>query len=327
MCTYNGKAFLREQLDSIRAQTIRPDELIICDDASTDGTLEILSAFRNACNFSVKITSSKYNIGVSKNFEKAIAQCSCDVIVMADQDDIWLPRKIETVIRTLQDNPQCGYVFSNADLVDENGSPLGLDLWKVRGFSEKRFDSYSVCGNQVRVMLIGGNFIYGTTMAFRSEYKSVLLPIQSRSVYCTHDTWICLMLSALGAYGVAIPEALVQYRQHSKQFAGAGISGTSISFTESLKQRCASRSESNLALAEALEKIVEMLQLRELSTSNNQYGINQLTDKAAHLRARSLAESSRGLQKLKSIFRESITGRYGQYSKSYKSILRDLIAN
>ena len=88
MCTCNGEVYLREQLDSILAQTLPPNELIVCDDASTDGTLAILESFKETCPFTVTIVANKDRVGVGKNFESAIERCSGDIIFLADQDDI-----------------------------------------------------------------------------------------------------------------------------------------------------------------------------------------------------------------------------------------------
>lgn len=321
MCTYNGEAFLREQLDSIRSQTFPPDELIICDDVSQDGTLDILYSFKETCNFPVKIIANQKNVGVCKNFENAIMLCSGDVIVLADQDDIWQPFKIEIINKYFLENPLCGYVFSNAELIDKYGTPIGRNLWDSIGFTEKRQKKYTA-GSQLEVMLRDGNFVYGMAMAFRTSFKQKLMPIDSRYEACTHDTWISLMLSAIGAHGVAIQESLVKYRQHEKQLAGGG---RPFSFIELFRSAFSKRAEKDLELAGALDNIAKRFQHEEENTAYVVDFRNKLTAKATHLRARSLANSSRGFQKLKLVYRESISGRYGQYSGSIKSILKDLI--
>jgi len=88
LCTYNGELYLREQLESILKQTFPPDEIIICDDGSTDTTIKILEEFRRKSFIPVKVYYNKENLGVSKNFEKAISLCSGDIIFLSDQDDV-----------------------------------------------------------------------------------------------------------------------------------------------------------------------------------------------------------------------------------------------
>lgn len=323
MCTYNGEAYLREQLDSILAQTVPPDELIVCDDASTDGTVGILCSFKEICSFPVTIIVNKHTVGVCKNFENAIGHCSGDIIILADQDDVWLPFKIESIITAFHNNPLCGYLFSNADLVDEQGKYIGRDLWKSIGFDKRQQTNYT-SGDQLGEMLRSCCLVYGMTMAFRAVFKLKLMPIESRLfTACTHDTWISLMLTSMGLYGVAIPCSLIKYRQHEKQLAGGG---QPLKLSQLLKKARSSRADIDLALADSLAHIAERLQNEEQQSESVVRARKQLTEKATHLRARVLANSSHGFQRLKIVFLESVSGRYGRYSGSLKSIVKDLIS-
>jgi glycosyltransferase involved in cell wall biosynthesis len=323
MCTYNGETFLSEQLESILAQTVLPDELIVCDDASIDATVDVLRTFKEKSPFPVTIIVNKSTAGVCKNFENAIGHCSGDVIVFADQDDIWQPFKIESMIAAFHSNPHCGYVFSNADLVDEQGRYIGRDLWKSIGFDKRQQADYAR-GDQLHVMLRGCCLIYGTTMAFRGVFKTKLLPIESRLVTaCTHDTWISLMLTSMGLNGVAIPRSLIRYRQHEKQLAGGG---QPLKLSQLITKARSSRADIDLALADSLAQIAERLQNEEQQSESVVRARKQLTEKALHLRARVRANSSHGFQRLKVVFLESVSGRYGRYSGSLKSIVKDLIS-
>jgi glycosyltransferase involved in cell wall biosynthesis len=323
MCTYNGERYLKNMLDSIGAQTVLPDELVICDDVSSDGTLKILEAYKCTSGFPVRIIKNSQNIGFVKNFEKVITNCTGDIILLADQDDYWQPYKVHEINRVFHDNPSCGYVFSNAELVDENRKSLSLDLWKSVGFNHRRYKQYTE-GNQVEVLLGGGNFIYGTTMAFRAVFKSKLLPIDLQLSGFSHDTWICLILSALGAHGIAIQLSLVEYRQHAQQLYGVG---KAVTFSGFVKSILSDKSEDYLVLADALQRIIERLSHEGQKGVHTIHQIKQLSDKVMHLRVRSLVETARGFQKWKIVIREAISGRYGQFSGGCKSILRDLIVS
>lgn len=323
MCTYNGEAFLKEQLESISAQTLLPDELIICDDRSSDSTLQILSSFGKTCSFPVRIIENPETLRVTKNFENAIRHCTGEIIVLADQDDIWHPGKLENLIGAFRDHPDCGYVFSNAELTDETGASRETDLWQSIGFDEVRVRKY-MTGDQLEVMLRGGNFVSGMAMAFRSTFNSSLLPIESKSDQCLHDRWIPLMLSAKGAYGVAVRDLLVKYRQHEAQVLGGEIKP--LGFGDRLRMIRASASQGNPALADALMIIATRVQRDSRNGVHELHAMNQLTDKATHLRARYLANSSRGLQRLGLVFRETISGRYRRFSGGLPSVVRDLFA-
>src|SRR6266849_8380108 len=130
LCTYNGARYLTPQLASILSQTLSPDELVICDDGSEDGTLDLLRAFSQTARFAVRIFENQHaRLGSTKNFEKAIELCTGDLIALADQDDVWRPHKLDHLCRSLGENPSAGYAFSDAELVSATGRGLGQTLW------------------------------------------------------------------------------------------------------------------------------------------------------------------------------------------------------
>src|SRR5262245_47180770 len=124
LCTYNGAVYLKEQLDSLAAQTRMPDELVISDDRSTDDTLRLIEEFAATAGFPVRLSVNESNLGIAKNVEKAISLCRGDVILLSDQDDVWHADKLETVEGIFEVKPQLSLVFSNAELVDETLKPL-----------------------------------------------------------------------------------------------------------------------------------------------------------------------------------------------------------
>ena len=125
MTTYNGEKYLLEQLDSFLHQEIKPDELIICDDGSTDKTLEILNNFAKKANFVVKIYKNQHNLGYSKNFEKAILLCSGDIIFLSDQDDVWFEDKIKEVLNIIKSHPEKKIFMHDAFITNHNLKPTG----------------------------------------------------------------------------------------------------------------------------------------------------------------------------------------------------------
>ena len=204
MCTCNGEMYLREQLESILAQTVPPNELIVCDDASTDGTVALLESFKKTSPFPITIIVNKSRVGVCKNFESAVGHCSGDIIFLADQDDIWLPAKLETIMAVFASHPLCGYVFSNAELVDEQGNDIGMDLWTSIAFDKKQQTQYS--RDQLSVMVKRVYLVTGMTMAFRAIFKSKVMPFESSTYNALlHDAWISLLLTSIGANGIPVP--------------------------------------------------------------------------------------------------------------------------
>ena len=121
---YNGAKYMRTQLDSILAQTHNVDEIIICDDASSDATKEILEEYKKSCPDLFFLHYNNKNIGPTKNIEKAIQACTGDIILLADQDDYWESNKVETIVKWFEQNPTMNGVFTNGSLMNSTG---GLD--------------------------------------------------------------------------------------------------------------------------------------------------------------------------------------------------------
>jgi glycosyltransferase involved in cell wall biosynthesis len=220
MCTHNGAAYLHEQLESLAAQTHLPDELIICDDRSSDGlTLKIIDEFARRAAFPVRFFVNEKNLGSKKNFEKAIRLCSEEVICLCDQDDFWLPNKLSRIEQAFISSPDAGLVFSDAEVVDEELQPMGASLWELGGFGPEKQESFRREG--AFHSLLRGNVVTGTTMAFRSRFRDVVLSIPETAVL-QHDGWIALTVSAVSDF-VLIEEPLIKYRQHATQQIGACI--------------------------------------------------------------------------------------------------------
>ena len=124
MCTYNGAHFLAPQLESFVVQSRLPDELVVCDDGSSDDTVAILQAFARRAPFRVRIEVNDVTLRSTKNFEKAIGLCTGDLIATSDQDDVWLPEKLALCEAAFARDPHIGLVFSDAEIVEEHELPV-----------------------------------------------------------------------------------------------------------------------------------------------------------------------------------------------------------
>jgi len=212
LCTYNGEKYLPAQLESILLQSLMPGELVVCDDCSNDGTLATLIEFASRAPFPVHIHRNEINLGSTRNFEKAIQLCSGDIIMLCDQDDVWKPCKIERIATVFRANPEAGYVFSDAELVDEDLRPLHRSLWEATGF-QGELKKLFLQGDQFRCFT-KQHFVTGATMAFRTAISRLAMPFPSKGFWI-HDGWIALIASVTGAPGVPICESLIAYRQHA----------------------------------------------------------------------------------------------------------------
>ena len=325
MATFNGAAHLEPQLTSILAQSCLPSELVISDDGSDDGTHALLERFAAVAPFPVRVLHGPERLGVTRNFERAIADCQGELIILADQDDIWLPSKMAIITDAFQRLPDVAYVFSNAYLIDENGLDLAGTLWQKTGLSPRRLLAYQE-GDQMLPLLRERSFIYGMTMAFRARFRSCLLPIASNSLSCTHDTWASLLLSGLGerGRGHAIDEPLVRYRQHSRQEAGAPkeVSG----FLDAVLLSLRSKQRFDPKLSDDLMKIADRIDLYLDQLGHSTISAHLLRQKAMHLNARRVACESPLGDRFRLIARELKTGRYALFSSPVRSVIRDLIS-
>jgi glycosyltransferase involved in cell wall biosynthesis len=309
LCTFNGSAHLPEQLQSLTRQTRPMDELIVFDDASTDGTVEILNRFAaEAGAFPVKIRVNPETLGPTKNFEQAIAACSGDVISLCDQDDLWREDKLSLTEAAFSRQPELGFVFGDAEVCDDNGKTLGYRLWdSVRFFPQLRRQMDAGRGFEV---LLRQNVVTGATLAFAARYRPMLLPIDSRWM---HDGWIVLLLSAIAPVG-QIPEPVIRYRQHSQQAIGA------LQRTLYQEYLAAKAMDRNIFTEQAQMFEAALARLSQTNAPNHM--LNLLEKKIQHCRKRSAIrrrESSR-----LAAFTEFLTLRYRHFSLGWKSFAQDL---
>jgi len=174
MTTYNAGPWLAEQLASFTRQQLLPDEVVICDDGSTDGTIDGLRRFAQDAPFAVQVECNPENLTTTPNFEKAVSLCRGEFIFLADQDDVWHPDKISSLVAELEAHPNAGAVFSNGRVVDEGLAPLGYTLWDSLWFAPR--ERALVRAGRGAEVFVKHVVAAGTTLAIRSCYRDVYLP-------------------------------------------------------------------------------------------------------------------------------------------------------
>jgi glycosyltransferase involved in cell wall biosynthesis len=315
-CTFNGEKYLLEQLESISAQTRTPDEVVICDDRSTDKTVEIVRTFAEKTEVPVRFEIRERTLGSTLNFEHAIRLCTGDVIALSDQDDIWLPEKLEQFEEIFARDPGVGLVFTDAEVVDEDSKSLTGSLWD---WTLNKEDLRAMEEGRAFEVLIQRNVVTGATMAFRSCFVDLILPIPVNDAI-VHDAWIALVISA-AAKVVALPKRLIKYRQHAQQ--QLGVMSTSQDRTVAAR---------NVYYAGQVEKLNQFHQ-RVLSTDPRSGGgrfceiesrLRFVNELRSHYETRGNIPGKRW-RRISPIAKELLTRRYHRFSKGTLSGLLDLL--
>lgn len=304
LATFNGERFLGEQLRSIAAQTRPPDELVACDDASTDGTLAVLERFAAEAPFPVRIQRHPVRLGAVRNFETAITLCAGDVIALADQDDVWHPEKLAVIESEIA---QADLVFSDGRRIDQAGLPLTGTLWSRFGF--RKSERTMVNRGSALDVLAAHNVVTGATMAFRSRWRSAVFPMPDHPKMF-HDRWIALIVAGLGTVH-AIERPLIDYREHERQQLGTG---TGAGWIESAR---ATTAATYASWADELKLALDRLESLHAPAAV----LARLCDRIAHLEARGAMPESR-LARLPIVTRE--LPRYFRYSNHLWSAAKDL---
>ncbi|HEX4154010.1 MAG TPA: glycosyltransferase [Acidobacteriaceae bacterium] len=226
MCTYNGERYLKEQLESIANQTRLPSEIVICDDRSTDATLRIVETFAKTAPLRVVVHVNDVNVGgssrgITRNFERTIQRCSGDLIACCDQDDVWMPHKVDVLARMFEQDPQLGCAFSDAELITADGLPKGMRLSQAIGLTAR--DRKRLKQGQALAVPLAMNKIYGSSLMFSSRLVEKIVPVPPHWWF---DAWVGTVAASYAKL-LFTPEPLFYYRIHANQDHGASAAATS----------------------------------------------------------------------------------------------------
>lgn len=198
MATFNGGRHVLEQLRSFVAQTRLPDELVVCDDASTDDTARLVTEFARSAPFPVRLFVNEKNLGFTQNFAKAMSHCSGDLVFLSDQDDVWFDNKIEVMVHLFDRSPDCWIAVHDGQITDEDLNPTTVSkLGQIRS-------GYGT----VQVVTTGA-----LTVA-RKEFLSLALPVPK--LVRGHDTWLHALAKAFPTRRLVVEGCLQYIRRHER---------------------------------------------------------------------------------------------------------------
>ena len=220
MPTYQGEQFLVQALDSIATQSVLPDELIISDDNSTDNTCKIVANMEKRDLFDVRLLHHDLQ-GPTKNYLNAIGYASGEIVVVCDQDDVWLPHKIERILSVFACSQDISLVSHDSLLADNELNSWGNTIRGGLRKSQQLAKQINLSNNRdnFHFFLRGGLPFLAHTLSFRKRLISTLLNKPDDIDSWWFEDWLTCVAACLGRVAI-IPEHLVIYRQHDRQTSG-----------------------------------------------------------------------------------------------------------
>ncbi|MDO4583390.1 MAG: glycosyltransferase [Planctomycetia bacterium] len=315
MITYNGERFLQHQLDSLAEQTVLPDELVVCDDGSTDKTMEILHRFAQTAPFPVRIYQNEKNLGVCDNFRKVFFLCEKEVTFFCDQDDVWFPQKLEKVLKIMELESDVGMVVTYDLRIDEHGRPIH------RRSHDEHVTPFLLRENSFRTLLSRKRFAWAAhNIACRTSYREMLFE-KDFSPY-SFDRWIFQVMGVMSQVRT-IPEPCCAFRRHGGNVTSRsrGKKNPFVLLYRAIQRR---QDVGNLyGEYKIWRQVITFLEKKK----ECQYPDGQILyqEIANHLRMR-IEVITHPWKRLFLLAREGCIRRYFRHSKGLRDILSDLLA-
>ena len=225
LATYNGAKYIREQLDSLFQQSCDDFHLYIRDDGSKDDTLKIVEEYRQ--KFSDRITvleDSQKHKGAAKSFMTLLQVVDSDYYMFCDQDDIWLPNKVESTFARMKEIEGTAQNAGTANAVGNAPVLVATDLKVVDEQLSPIKDSFNAdlkidVFRKHPELICVRHVVTGCTMLFNRAAKEASLPMSPRATM--HDEWVALSVHFKGGIISILDEATILYRQHTSNTLGA----------------------------------------------------------------------------------------------------------
>lgn len=315
LCTFNGERYLSPQLDSLLAQTRLPDQIVICDDLSTDRSWAMLEEFATRASsrgIGVELVCNRSNLGYIKNFESALGIADGEVIFLCDQDDIWAPGKIERIAAEFEARPSLRLVHTDAELVDDSGMAIGCGLFDALELTASEISA--VHENRAFNVLVRRSIATGATMAIHRDLLKIALPIPNHWI---HDEWLAIVAS-LNQGMDCLESRLISYRQHASNQIGVRRRG----FIEKIRGGGVSKRGYMKQVALRLRCLAEYVDAGRIPMADPDR--IQLQQRIEHALVRANMPM-RFSDRLVPVMAETRAGRYSRYSSGWRSAISDLL--
>lgn len=309
LCTFNGERFLEPQLRSLAEQTRRPDEIVVQDDQSTDGTAGVVERFATRSGIDVRFEQNAERRGIHGNFAAAFARCTGDVILPCDQDDFWRPTKLEKTVAPIERDEHVTFAIAESEIGDAGLQPTGVTVFDKQAFG-RSLRNLVAAGDGLRAFL-RHNVAPGHAIAFRATVLKALLPMPTT---CVYDQWLALIACGLGRSAL-VRERLSIYRTHASQSVGGR--------EHSLLDRAAGQSKLKLDHLQRQLDTHELLLERLSAAGAAEESIRLVRSKVRFLRTR-LAMREGRLRRYGLTAKLALRGDYWRMGRGLLTLGRDL---
>lgn len=315
LCTYKGEMYLATQLDSILAQTRLPDELVVCDDASPDGTWALVENYApriRSAGIRLSLHRNAANLGYVGNFQRALEATTGSIVFLCDQDDAWHPTKVARYLPEFERRSDLLVLHSNARLVDGDGGDMHCSLFEALEVTREELDV--IHAGRAFEVLVRRNIVTGATMAVRRKVFETGLATPKGWI---HDEWLAMIATFMGTVD-CLEAPTIDYRQHDSNQVGARRRG----FVERLTGGGMSRLEfmtRTLLRTQTLLDVAEAGPMRLDAPS-----LDMLRSRLVHARFRA-TPPEHWPARLVAVLREYSSGRYSRFSNGPRSALSDML--
>ena len=231
IASYKGEKYIEALLESLFAQTVKAEEILISDDSPDDATREIIERIALSSPIPIIYSRNEVPLGAAGNFAHILGEAHGDIIFICDQDDIWLPEKMELLLKELEAHPETDVVFCNSKVVDGNLKDLGYSTKDVVHFSEE--DSGSLNAGNME-SLFHTPMLYGHNIALRKRFLHYMLPMPKLDSY---DLYIALLSGGLGCVRCVYKDLTLHRRHGDNQSMQERPGGVITRFRQLLRKK------------------------------------------------------------------------------------------
>lgn len=233
LATYNGEAFLQQQLSSIAAQSHDDWVLTVSDDGSTDRTMELILGFRELYENRVRIFTNQTKLGPAKNFMSLLGNSEAELVAFCDQDDVWLPHKL-TTLKDLYDQIECDetgvmhpvVLCSDAKVVDSRLRETAPSLFEALKVVDPNCETFEYL--KLRNCFTGCTMLLNRRAADLAVAEANRMWVEKRINVTMHDHWIGLVVAKHAGQIIRCYKSLILYRQHGNNAVGVQSSQLNI---------------------------------------------------------------------------------------------------